>query len=163
MPFAGPKANTSAKCTIGNISALLSAADQGPDPRLDGPQEDSTPLSFDRAAAVPNLIILFFFACSLLFFPTAYLVDFKLFISVAPCSHFFFFFWFSLVFFFFIFLGTLFLLSSFLQLTFCLHCTEIGNFRLSALCSCRDSAFLELHSQTGLKRALNVYDYDNYC
>lgn len=100
MPFAGPKANTSAKCTIGNISALLSAADQGPDPRLDGPQEDSTPLSFDRAAAVPNLIILFFFACSLLFFPTAYLVDFKLFISVAPCSHFFFFLVFSCVFFF---------------------------------------------------------------
>lgn len=42
LPIAGPKANTSAKCTTGNISALLSTSGQGTDQQVDRPQEDST-------------------------------------------------------------------------------------------------------------------------
>lgn len=40
LPIAGPRANNSAKCTTGNISAPPSACGQGPDRCVDGSPED---------------------------------------------------------------------------------------------------------------------------
>lgn len=57
LPIAGPKANTSAKCTMGDISSHRFTGGQGPDRWMDRPWEDATLFEFLQGCCSLDILV----------------------------------------------------------------------------------------------------------